>query len=571
MAIAPVGSPVQSGAANGTSCTVTLPQAATAGNLLLIALTTSASGARTIAAPAGGWAALGGFGHASATSASYAQTLIFWKIAAGGETSAAFSWTGNAIPGWEAVEYSGTDTTTPLTLSASFDFTTGAGPGGTLTAPNTRTAAAAGERLLAMLGARALASSGQPTHTWDGAETEPATTGTGVVGQTYLAWQTLATVGATATPSITGYTNTQGNAVAILFWVAISPAASAFTGTATLSGSGQLGATGAPSPADVGTLSGDGSLGATGTPAAPGAAGLSGSGALGATGAPNLPAPASLSGAGTLAALGAPATAEAASLSGDGTLSGSAGAVSASGGADFAGDGSLTALGHPAAGLDAVLSGSGTLAATGGPDAAGAAVLSGSGTLAADAQPATADAAVLSGDGTLTIADTPTGLATFTGEGTLAAGGLPQLLPAGATLGGSGTLAGSASPTPGQIVPLSGTGTLTTIGAAQIAAAATLAGLGTLAALGVPAYAAPAGLSGEGTLEAFGVGAPVHIIVVVATLAPQGGYRVALASDRRRYRATLAAEDPAAELAQQDRYRARAGSHQYAATLGGQP
>lgn len=222
MAVAQVGTIAKGGAASGASPqTVTLPNTATAGNVLIVAVAGSASGTRTFSTPAG-WTALNS-GTAAGTSAG--MLAVFGFVASGGETSVSVAWTGgNMVFGYRAIELSGIDSVSPFAGPAAPNAvtTTSAGPS-TLTAA-TRTSATAGEYLLSFLGGRGPAAG--LTHAWDGAETETDTGVTGQVAVCYSAFQVIAASGGTATPSST-YTNTMGSPVTIIEWVAIKPAAAA--------------------------------------------------------------------------------------------------------------------------------------------------------------------------------------------------------------------------------------------------------------------------------------------------------------------------------------------------------
>jgi glycerophosphoryl diester phosphodiesterase len=170
-------------------------------------------------------------------------------------------------------------------------------------------------------------------------------------------------------------------------------------GTAALSGSGTLTATGKPAEAGTAALSGSGTLTAAGTPHWTAAAGLSGSGTLTATGTPATSTTAALSGSGTLTASGTTGGSFPASFSGSGTLT-ATGAPSFTGAAAFSGSGTLTATNTPHLTVSASLSGVGTLTAVGTGSTGGA--LSGTGTLTVAGVPRFAMAAALSGVGVLT-------------------------------------------------------------------------------------------------------------------------------------------------------------------------
>jgi hypothetical protein len=230
------------------------------------------------------------------------------------------------------------------------------------------------------------------------------------------------------------------------------PAAPAYTGTATLTGSGTLSATGTPSSTGAASLTGTGTLAATGVASSSGTATLTGCGALTATGAPAVTGAASLTGSGTLTATGSPAGSSTAPLTGTGAL---------------------TAVGGANATQTAALSGAGTLTATGtaAQNGAATAALTGSGTLAATGTPRYTQVVTMTGAGTVTA----TGKASTTGT---------------AALTGTGTVAATGVAASSSTADLSGTGVLTVATAAQFAAAAQLSGLGQLTAVraDAPAY-----------------------------------------------------------------------------------
>ncbi|NNC10709.1 DUF4038 domain-containing protein [Planctomonas sp. JC2975] len=158
----------------------------------------------------------------------------------------------------------------------------------------------------------------------------------------------------------TTLTNPGANAAGDHDWLYVITAAPAVTGSASLSGTGTLAASGKPSTA--------------------GSAALSGTGGLTATAAPSVPAAATLTGAGTLSATGKPAGVAAAALAGVGTLTASS----------------------SSAATTAALGGTGTLAATATPGLTGAAVLNGTGLLHATAAGTVVAIAALTGSGVLT-------------------------------------------------------------------------------------------------------------------------------------------------------------------------
>lgn len=112
-----------------------------------------------------------------------------------------------------------------------------------------------------------------------------------------------------------------------------------------LSGTGTLTGVGTPSLAQPVNLSGSGSLSSTATPSAAQLAALSGFGALAASGGARLAGAAALAGAGTLGFAGLPALATAVSLTGSGALQHSGSPAFAEAGA-LAAEGVLSAIGR---------------------------------------------------------------------------------------------------------------------------------------------------------------------------------------------------------------------------------
>lgn len=354
------------------------------------------------------------------------------------------------------------------------------------------------------------------------------------------------------------------------------------TGTATLSGSGSLTATGEPSTAGTAGLSGAGSLAAAAEPVLAGTADLSGSGSLTATGiayqwwdgtgwantetwitststsvdtgtwpagdyewsvatgnavghgpyadersltsTSGVTGTADLLGAGSLTAAVTPGFAVTAGLSGSGSLAAAAVPAIPSV-ADLGGTGSLTATAQPAPSAAAALAGSGQLDVTATPAATGTVTLGGAGTLATTGAPAAAATASLASTGSLAAGGVPAFTVTvaLTGLGSLAVGASPAFaITAG--LSGSGTLTaiGSATEQGAGTAGLSGSGALTAAGAPALAGTVTLGSAGILAAAAYPAVFTIAALTGAGTLTASGATAGG----TTATLAGSGSLTV---------------------------------------------
>lgn len=189
--------------------TVTFPQAATAGNLLVIILAASGSGVRTLTTPSG-WT-LQGSGSADPTNAGMLWVLT--KIAAGGETSQSIAWTGgNMAPGWRGVELTGVDNVTPVLACPVFLVDTSAGATMGITGTS-RTTAADNEYQLAVAGGRG-PTAGFNSHSFGGGYTESDTTATGGSGVANSAARGGDPAGTVITPTFT-FTNAQGSAVTV--------------------------------------------------------------------------------------------------------------------------------------------------------------------------------------------------------------------------------------------------------------------------------------------------------------------------------------------------------------------
>lgn len=282
---------------------------------------------------------------------------------------------------------------------------------------------------------------------------------------------------------------------------------SAFSGTATLSGSGSLGTGATPAIPGGASLSGSGSLGVVAAPAIPAVpVALSGSGSLSTVQKPIVAVPTAFSGDGTLSATGMKVVVGTADLSGSGTLAISTQVPAITGAiAALTGSGTLATGPHIPSLVQAVaLSGSGALATTQIPGPKPAVALSGDGVLSTTQKPILAVAVALSGDGVLSAVagGTVAGTAALTGSGTLAA--LQQAMTAlgTAALTGSGTLTTTRIPAIPGIATLSGSGVLAITGKPILAVVSALSGDGTLAVTTFrPALVAVAGLSGVGILS----------------------------------------------------------------------
>lgn len=260
----------------------------------------------------------------------------------------------------------------------------------------------------------------------------------------------------------------------------------AFTGSASLSGSGTLGASATPGPTSAPALSGAGTLATAGTPSVSGTAGLSGSGTLTTTGTPGVATGPALAGSGALSASSTPGPVASTALSGSGTLT--------------------TGSGAPNIKPSLALSGSGTLTTADTPAVAVAAALSGSGSLTTARTLAIATSVALAGAGTLTTTGSPGGTAgpALSGAGALAVGAASPAVPIPVSLSGSGTLNASAGGSGSSTPALAGSGTLTTTGAPNAKPAVALSGSGTLTVTRTLNLLASPALSGSGVLSTTG-------------------------------------------------------------------
>lgn len=220
-----------------------------------------------------------------------------------------------------------------------------------------------------------------------------------------LAYQTTGAAGAYGAGTIT---TSPAAAHTGTFTLALKPASSDFSGTATLSGSGALSAAGTPVAAGTATLSGSGGLTASSQPAAAADTGLSGSGTLaasGTAGGEDYSSTPTLSGSGSLSAAGYAGTSSSPTLTGTGLLATSA-RPSLTRSVALTGAGTLSAAAAAAVHATATLSGSGTLAASGNASVAHVIALSGTGGLAPTSSPAWIASATLTGLGTLEASGT---------------------------------------------------------------------------------------------------------------------------------------------------------------------
>lgn len=260
---------------------------------------------------------------------------------------------------------------------------------------------------------------------------------------------------------------------------------SAFTGTATLSGSGTLTMpTKVPSFLQTCAFTGSGSL--TFSAAKPGlvnaATALSGTGALTLLGAPKWVDTLNFTGSGTLGAVGTPSFARTLALTGSGTLTTAQGPMTVIGATvGLAGAGTLTFAAVPKWAVTLGFTGSGTLGAVGIPVYVGTVSLSGSGTLLSTGIPKPITTLGLTGSGALTAAGSPKPIQALglSGSGTLAADGLAAIL-ASLALSGQGALSGAGTPAVLGTLGLSGSGQLTFTPVSSFIGSVALTGSGLL-------------------------------------------------------------------------------------------
>lgn len=549
------------------SSTVPLPSGWQVGDILYIGWElTASSGALTVPS---GWTEP--FTQFYATGATNARHGVLRRVAQSGDTDPVIAHTSGRFAAISAAIQSA-DTTTPEDVTSTTDDNTG------VSVPSVRapsiTPTTSGSLLLTWHAARNGTNGAGTSFAPDASETEQADIASVVAASSNaaieLAYLALSGTSATGTKTATATGLTGGAANMMGSSIAVRPAVgggTAFTGSASLSGSGSLSFAAIPTPIQTVNLSGSGTLsvavaalaitgaaalsgsgtltGAQQAIAVSGAAGLSGSGTLSFAAIPTpiqtvnlsgsgtlsfaaVPKPiqtANLSGSGTLSfAVAALAITGAVALSGSGTLTGAQQALAVSGSAALSGSGTLTVPTRtPSFVQTATLSGSGTLSTTAVVAVSGSAALSGSGTLTGQAAGQTdfTGSAALSGSGTLTIPTRTPALvqtANLSGSGTLSFAAAPSF-PVTLNLSGSGTLTiPTRVPALVQTANLSGSGTLTTAAVVAVSGSAALYGSGTLSFAAAPSWAVTAALSGSGTLTCVGV----VVFVGSATLSGSG-------------------------------------------------
>jgi fibronectin-binding autotransporter adhesin len=457
------------------ACTPGIPTGTAAGDLLLVFIESANEPINATA----GWSNVG-VGVVQQATGLVTSITVRWKIAGAGEVSPSLTSTPQNHMIARIVGVRGANQTSPINITATgVDNTTGTAfsiPGATTTVADCLVVAA--------LATGTDVASTTMTTGWTNASLATLTervdnwAASGNGGGIAVATGSKATAGAY---SATTGTLTTGNTKAFMSF-AVAPATTvAFSGTATLTATG--------------------TLGAAATPSVPVGVALSGDGALTVAGQPVQLVP--LTGTGSLTAGGTPAAGGGAALTGAGVLS-------------FA----VTITVSRAV----TLTGAGTLAPAGGPAVAGPVALSSTGTLTPAGQPRPAGLLGLTAAGVLALAvtATPAGAVTLTTTGTLASVATPSLVvPVALAATGAltvlrGAVAGAAAFTAGGVLTLTATptaaggltstalGTLTLAGAARAGTVVTLAGVGSLLAAALPSVLAAPALTGSGQLVVFG-------------------------------------------------------------------
>jgi len=306
------------------------------------------------------------------------------------------------------------------------------------------------------------------------------------------------------------------------------------TGSANLSGTGSLSASGARVVDGQASLAGSGALSASGQTYVVASCSLSGVGALTAAVLVFVFAAASLTGAGAISASAYATSQSGASLAGIGSLSSSAVGV-ASSGASLSGTGALSAAGQAAVVSGASLAGTGDLAASGHQLSVASTSLPGAGSLNASASVTSFSGASLAGTGSISatgevVSQVVTGSAVLSGTGEIAVSGEATVL-SGASLPGTGSLSASAVVTRESGAALAGSGALSSSGEVLqpvVTGQASLTGSGQLSVSGSSIVLSGAQLEGVGVLACAGYslsssGAHLHGSGRLIIEAPQTG------------------------------------------------
>lgn len=497
-----------------TNWTVAYPATVNSGDLLILFVSSNGGGPVT----ASGWTEV----HNEAT-VSNPQGALFYKVAAGTEggtndsISVAVATTGNA----NIFRYTGVDTTTPLDASSTSVSNTASGTSVVLPAITTVTADTMLVYVASGNSSSTTMSSGTGTERVDHGSLGGTGTKSGALYD-----QANASTGSTGTRTIT-LSASRMNWGAM---IALRPAGSGFTGSASLSGSGSLTRT-----VDTFSVSASPSLSGSGTLARSVTVGfavnlsLTGSGTqTRAVAGLSITASVALGGSGTLSVSGSPVSDfnGSVSLDGSGTQTRSVAGLSLSATASFSGAGSLTESVVMGASGNVATSGEGALGTNGALASTGSVSLSGSGSLTLSVKAGFTSGLSLSGTGNRTLDNSALGLlgssalsgngtlsravtagalgsVTLTGTGTLSRSGVPAIL-APLPLSGDGTFEAEAVMAFTGSVSRTGSGSLTTSVNASLTGASALSGSGSLTTSMVVNFSASRALSGSGSLGIVG-------------------------------------------------------------------
>jgi hypothetical protein len=343
-------------AASATSITQTVPAGTQVGDLLLWAVDANTTSPGT---PTWG----GSFTAIPGTIPVDGCFLaVAWKIAVSGDLGNTYSvsWTGSARNSSMMLAYSGAHQTTPIHTATPG---THAGAAGTTHTTPGVTTTVADCRVVALIADQNAI--GAVTHTEPSGYAERIDTTIGGSGNRL--GQGAADIAAASAGSHGGvtYTKSRSSDLAAMWTVAIAPPPATVTGTAALTGSGTLTATGKRTVKGTAAATGAGALAATGKRLVRGIAALVGSGSLAATGKRRVTGAAAFTGDGDLTATGTVSTPSStvygtASLTGVGTLA-TTGGRSVRGAVTATGAGLLTAAGRRIVRGLATLTGAGTL------------------------------------------------------------------------------------------------------------------------------------------------------------------------------------------------------------------
>lgn len=322
MVAARVGS-IQTGGNStaSTSISVTLPNTATAGNLLIVGLSLGkASDVGDPTCTSSGWTLLGNGWQQPGIESGGAYFM--GKIAAGGETSVTFTTSPSTQVSWGAQEWSGLNLSPfPVGPTAPATYGGNTNDSGTLTS-NTRTTATPNEVVFSIFAGRDDGSG--VTAAFGAGPTVDLGAATGRVQYLYLLSQTVAASGSSITHNVTSFTNNNAptNRANVMGSVAFKSAPGTYTADASRTGTGTLTATAVVSGPLAATLAGTGTLSSAATRSAVASAtSLVGTGALTATLDNTNPVDGSINATGTLSATAARNAVVTATRAGVGTLS----------------------------------------------------------------------------------------------------------------------------------------------------------------------------------------------------------------------------------------------------------